>query len=151
MGATAKRRGFRRLARLTEMWLRLRYGTDLPTGAGLSDNVILMHNALGVVMHQETRFLGQAMVFQHVTFGGADEPDRQPQQAPVIGDRVYIGANALLLGPITIGHDVIIGAGAVVVRDVPPRHRAVGNPVWITPLEDTAMLDRVFGAQAPPP
>lgn len=52
---------------------------------------------------------------------------------PTLGNRVYVGANACLLGPITIGDDAKIGAGAVVLCDVPAGWTAVGNPARLLP------------------
>jgi acetyltransferase-like isoleucine patch superfamily enzyme len=46
----------------------------------------------------------------------------------VIGRGVFIGARAIILKGVTIGDRAIVGAGAVVTRDVPPKHIAVGNP-----------------------
>lgn len=48
-----------------------------------------------------------------------------------IGDRVWIGAGAILLPGVSVGENAIIGAGAVVTRDVPPNAVAVGNPARI--------------------
>jgi serine O-acetyltransferase len=53
--------------------------------------------------------------------------------APVIGNRVDIGAGAKILGPIKIGNDVVIGANAVVIDDVPSNSLAVGVPARIIP------------------
>ena len=53
--------------------------------------------------------------------------------APQIGDRVDIGAGAKLLGPIRIGNDVLIGANAVVLTDVPDNCIAVGVPARVRP------------------
>jgi serine O-acetyltransferase len=53
--------------------------------------------------------------------------------APVIGDRVDIGAGAKVLGSIRIGDDVAIGANAVVIADVPSNSIAVGVPAKIRP------------------
>jgi serine O-acetyltransferase len=53
--------------------------------------------------------------------------------APVIGNRVDIGAGAKILGPITIGDDVVIGANAVVVTDVPSNSVALGVPARVRP------------------
>lgn len=55
---------------------------------------------------------------------------------PALGDRVDVGANACLLGPITIGDDAKIGAGAVVLCDVPAGWSAVGNPARLLPPKD---------------
>lgn len=52
-------------------------------------------------------------------------------KSPIIGDDVYIGANACLIGGITIGNNVKIGAGAVVLSDVPDNSIAVGNPAVV--------------------
>jgi len=53
--------------------------------------------------------------------------------APMIGNRVDIGAGAKLLGAIRIGDDVVIGANAVVLQDVPANSLAVGVPAVIKP------------------
>jgi serine O-acetyltransferase len=47
--------------------------------------------------------------------------------APTIGNRVYIGAGAKILGPVTIGEDAIIGANAVITKDVPAARTVVGS------------------------
>lgn len=52
-------------------------------------------------------------------------------KTPIIGDNVYIGANASIIGGISIGNNVKIGAGAVVISDIPDNAVAVGNPARI--------------------
>ncbi|HEX8323128.1 MAG TPA: hypothetical protein VF595_04365 [Tepidisphaeraceae bacterium] len=64
---------------------------------------------------------------QNTTFGVARRGDGRWMK-PTIGDRVDIGAGAVIVGDITIGHDSGIGANAVVTKDVPPNHIAVGVP-----------------------
>ncbi len=54
-----------------------------------------------------------------------------PDGAPVIGDNVRIYAGAKVLGDITVGNNVIIGANAVVVKDVPENCTVVGVPAYI--------------------
>ncbi|MCC6300299.1 MAG: serine acetyltransferase [Anaerolineales bacterium] len=62
-----------------------------------------------------------------VTIGYKNDSD----PSPVIGNNVFIGAGAQVLGPITIGDNVIIGANAVVLRDVPPNCTVAGVPARI--------------------
>lgn len=56
---------------------------------------------------------------------------RKGNATPVFGDNVYITANATVIGDIKIGNNVIIGAGSVVVKDVPDNSVVVGNPAHI--------------------
>lgn len=63
---------------------------------------------------------------QQVTVGYDDRGG-----SPTIGDRVRIGAGAIVIGPITIGDDAVIGAGAVVVKDVPPGAVVGGVPARV--------------------
>jgi serine acetyltransferase len=50
---------------------------------------------------------------------------------PSIGDRVFIGAGAIIIGAVDVGDDAVIGAGAVVTKSVPPRGVVVGNPARV--------------------
>jgi serine O-acetyltransferase len=54
---------------------------------------------------------------------------------PVVGDEVYIGTGAVVVGDIRVGDGVVIGANTTVVKDVPPRHRVVSAAVRMSPLE----------------
>jgi bifunctional UDP-N-acetylglucosamine pyrophosphorylase/glucosamine-1-phosphate N-acetyltransferase len=56
----------------------------------------------------------------------------------VIGRDVFIGSNSSLVAPLTIGDGALTGAGAVVLRDVPPGDRVVGNPARSIAVEKTA-------------
>lgn len=71
-------------------------------------------------------------VGQGVTVGykGAGKSDKWP----TIGNNVYIGAGAKVVGSITVGDNCIVGANAVVVKTVPASHRATGVPAMIRPL-----------------
>jgi acetyltransferase-like isoleucine patch superfamily enzyme len=63
---------------------------------------------------------------QHALPGGSLETS-----PVVIGDRVWIGARAIVLKGVTIGHDTVVGAGAIVTRSLPPRTVAVGQPARV--------------------
>jgi serine O-acetyltransferase len=67
---------------------------------------------------------------QNTTFGVARRGDPRWMK-PIIGDRCDIGTGAVIVGGIIIGHDAGIGANAVVTKDVPPNHIAVGVPAVI--------------------
>ena len=86
-------------------------------------STILMPYPYGIVIDADARIGSGVTVMQQVTIGcksGADEG------SPVIGDGVFIGAGAKLLGPIHVGHGAVIGANAVVTRDVPSYCTVVG-------------------------
>ncbi len=68
---------------------------------------------------------------QGVTIGHAGGGGKSLAAAPVIGDRVYVGPGAAVIGDITVGNDALIGISAVVTRSLPARAVAVGNPARI--------------------
>jgi putative colanic acid biosynthesis acetyltransferase WcaB len=84
-----------------------------------------------LIINDGTVFGAGCTVRNSTTIGNKRMKDGTYSKAPVFGDRVDIGANAVIIGPITIGDDSAIGAGAVVLKDVPPGHVAVGNPARI--------------------
>ena len=99
--------------------LRSRYGADLPLWDQRPPELYLLHNALGVVIHPETVFTGPAIVFHQVTFGNLWSGDER-EGTPTIGEHVFIGAGAKILGNVSVGNFSAIGANMVVTRDVPP-------------------------------
>ena len=99
-------------------------GIELPCEVQLGRNFVIDHSG-GIVISGYARFGDNCRIRNGVVVGlsRVDEPC-----APVIGNNVDIGAGAKLLGAITIGDNVLIGANAVVVRDVPADSIAVGVP-----------------------
>jgi serine O-acetyltransferase len=80
-----------------------------------------------------TSVIGQdCTLLQGVTLGEARFSETA---CPTIGDRVVLGVGATLLGGIHIGEDSFVGAGAVVLEDVPARHIAVGVPATSRPID----------------
>ncbi|AAF79319.1 F14J16.18 [Arabidopsis thaliana] len=101
------------------------FAVDIHPGAKIGKGILLDH-ATGVVIG-ETAVVGDNVSILHgVTLGGTGKQsgDRHPK----IGDGVLIGAGSCILGNITIGEGAKIGSGSVVVKDVPARTTAVGNP-----------------------
>jgi serine O-acetyltransferase len=93
-------------------------------GADFGPGFVLIHST-GVVINGKVKGGANFHVYHQVTLGS----DRQG--APVIGDDVFIGAGAKIIGPVTIGDGVRIGANAVVVHDLPPHVTAIGIPARI--------------------
>lgn len=106
---------WRRLANLAHRWACSRAAVDLPTSATVGPGLRLNHG-WGIVVAWDA-VLGRDVVLMHgATIGGRGAEGRSPR----IGDRVFIGPNASVLGDISIGNGATISAGCVVVEDVPP-------------------------------
>jgi serine O-acetyltransferase len=90
----------------------------------IGPGLMLMHGFATIVTAQKIGV--DCQVSQQVTIGYDDRGS-----PPILGDRVRIGANAVVLGPITVGDDAVVGAGAVVVRDVPAGAVVGGVPAKI--------------------
>jgi serine O-acetyltransferase len=82
-----------------------------------------MPHPYGIVIHPQAVIGHRVTVMQQVMIGGRD---RDENIAPVIGDDVTIGAGARVLGDVRIGNGAVIGANAVVTRDIPPGATVVG-------------------------
>lgn len=102
-------------------------GISLPLEAEVGPGLLLRHGQ-GLVVSWRSTIGADCELHQHVTLG-----EREEGGVPHLGDRVVVGANAVLIGDIRIGDDAVIGAGAVVVRDVPAGATAVGNPARVLP------------------
>ncbi|MED6207478.1 Short-chain dehydrogenase/reductase sat3 [Stylosanthes scabra] len=101
------------------------FAVDIHPGAKIGSGILLDH-ATGLVVG-ETAVIGNNVSILHsVTLGGTGKAsgDRHPK----IGDGVLIGAGTCILGNIKVGECAKIGAGSVVIKDVPPRTTVVGNP-----------------------
>jgi serine acetyltransferase len=104
------------LAAALYWWGRHWYGCTLSPEARLHGGLILPH-AQGIVIGQAAVVGPRAWIFQNVTFGGA--PGKVG--LPVVGADARIYAGAVLTGPVRLGDNVMVGANAVVVCDVPSR------------------------------
>ena len=79
----------------------------------------------GIFIHENASLGEYCTIFQQVTIG-ANEHKSNPMKAPQIGNHVYIGAGAKILGDIVIGDNVKIGANSVVTKNVPDNMTVVG-------------------------
>lgn len=100
-------------------------GCDIHPGATIGKRFFVDH-ATGVVIG-ETAIVGDdVVIYQGVSLGGVSFS--KGKRHPTIGNKVVIGANATILGDISVGDRVRIGAGSVVLKDVPPDSTVVGVP-----------------------
>ncbi|MCL6730128.1 serine O-acetyltransferase [Sphingomonas hankyongi] len=114
--------------RLLFRYVRNRYGIELPYSAQIGRRVVIEHQS-GIVVHGATVIGDDCTVRQNCTFGIKNKSDATA--APILGDRVDVGAGAVVLGRVRIGDDAVIGANAVVLIDVPAGALAVGVPAAI--------------------
>jgi len=94
-------------------------------GAEFGTGFVLIHSQ-GVVINGEVRG-GDRIYVEHQVTIGADHSRR----SPVLGNNVYLGAGAKIIGPVSIGDETRVGANAVVVRDVPGGATVVGIPARV--------------------
>jgi len=113
------------LARIISQLNRFFTGIEIHPGATIGRRFFIDHG-MGIVIGETAEIGDDVMLYHGVTLGGQDLT--KTKRHPTIGKNVTVGAGAKVLGPITIGDGSAIGANAVVTKDVPPCHIAVGIP-----------------------
>lgn len=105
--------------------LRHLYGMDIHKTARISFGAKLdKTNPKGIHIGKESYLTSGAIIFSH-------DYSRNLHQDTYIGERCFIGANAIIMCGITIGNEVIVGSGSIVTKDVPSNCIVVGNPARI--------------------
>lgn len=107
-------------------------GIEFPCEVEIGKNFRIDHFG-DIVVSGYARFGDNCIIRNGVTVGLSHTAH---PVAPTIGNNVDIGVGAKILGDITVGDYVVIGANAVVIRDVPPKSVAVGVPARIMPRKD---------------
>jgi serine O-acetyltransferase len=115
-------------ARLLSQVARFFTGVDIHPGALLGRRLFIDH-ATGVVIGETSIVGNDVTMYQGVTLGGTGK--QHGKRHPTLCDGVFVGNNANLLGNITIGENSRVGAGSVVLSDVPPDSTVVGVPAHI--------------------
>ena len=120
--------GHRLIARLVSQVARFATGVEIHPGAQIGRRLFIDHG-MGVVIGETAQVGDDVVLFHGVTLGGKT---RHPtKRHPTLGNRVMVGANATLLGPVVVGEGTRIGAGAVVTHDLPPGVVATGVPARV--------------------
>lgn len=130
LGSWCKRRRIPALPGFIQRHIATRYGLEIQVGAPIGGGLYVAH-PYGTVI-APARMGANCSIIAAVTIGMRNE-----WTFPALGDRVFIGAGARVLGGIHVGDGATIGANAVVIHDVPAGATVVGIPARITSTHTT--------------
>jgi serine O-acetyltransferase len=116
---------FHLISRFISHFSRFLTGIEIHPGASIGRRFFIDHGA-GVVIGETSEIGDDVLIYQGVVLGGTTTEKKK--RHPTIGHNVVIGAGAIALGPITIGDDARVGSGSVVVKSVPAGVTVVGVP-----------------------
>ncbi len=138
-------KGWRFIPRVLSQRARKKYGIEIHPAAKIGGGMFIDHGS-GVVIGETTEIGENVTLYQGVTLGGTGK--ETGKRHPTIGSNVMVSAGAKVLGPVVIGDYVKIGAGSVVLRDVPAHATVVGVPGRIVrlhgkKLEELEILDQI--------
>lgn len=105
-----------------------RYGCEIYPQATIGKGLYIPH-CIGIVVGSTTIIGENCTIFPNVVFGAKYSPNKnnpKGRRHAKVGDNCVFGANASIIGKVTIGDNVIIGAGAVVTKDIPNNVTVVG-------------------------
>lgn len=136
-------------ARLFSQWTRFFTGIEIHPGATIGRRLFIDHG-MGVVIGETCTIGDDVTIYQGVTLGGTGK--EKGKRHPTIGNNVLIATGAKVLGSIAIGDNSKVGAGSVVLKDVPPNSTVVGIPgkvvikdgIRIKDLDQTNLPDPVM-------
>jgi serine O-acetyltransferase len=117
------------LPRFLGLIVRWWTGTEIHPGAKIGKGVFIDH-ASGVVIGESAVVGDGVTLYQGVTLGATGN-EKTWKRHPTLESGVFVGSGARILGPVTVGRNVRVGAGSVVVKDVPPDVTVVGVPAEI--------------------
>lgn len=122
-------KGFRILPRIMTRYLRHIHCCEISYEAKIASTVVFPHDGFGVVIGNSTVVGEHTKILHRVTLGGREgHAAADGRTNPMIGKHVLIGSGAFVLGPVTVGDYARIGAGAVVLEDVPEGCTVCGIP-----------------------
>jgi putative colanic acid biosynthesis acetyltransferase WcaB len=122
------------------------FGIELPWDTQVGKNLKIQHGQ-GLVVNHHTVIGHNCVLRNSTTIGNKQLADGAYGLPPKIGDNVDVGCNVVIIGAVTIGDNAIIGAGSVVVKDVPPYAVVAGNPAKIIRMIDRRVEDVLLISQ----
>lgn len=120
--------GLKTLARLWAYMGRSITGVEIHPAAQIGRRLVIDHG-MGVVIGETSIIGDDVLIYHSVTLGS--KTGSRGKRHPTIGNNVVLGAQAIVLGNITVGDGASIGAATLVVRDVAPSTTVVGNPAKV--------------------
>ncbi|MEF9925029.1 MAG: serine O-acetyltransferase [Raoultibacter sp.] len=133
------------LARVSSQFTRFMTGVEIHPAAVIGRRFFIDH-AMGVIIGETTVIGDDVTLYQGVTLGGTGK--ETGKRHPTLENNVLVGVGASVLGSITVGAHSKIGAGAVVVNDVPPQCTVVGIPGRIVLQDGKRVKQQVTDAAA---
>jgi serine O-acetyltransferase len=127
------------LARLVSHFNRFFTGVEIHPGARIGRRFFIDHGA-GVVIGETAEIGDDVLMYQGAVLGGTSS--ERTKRHPTVGNEVVIGANAVILGNITLGDDVKVGSGSVVIEPVPAGATVIGVPGRIVRINGRAVERR---------
>jgi serine O-acetyltransferase len=150
LDAWARRRGIPLLPVIADILNRFLFGVVIGKNVEIGPGFCISHGS--VVIDGVTRIGKNCSINPYVTIGlSTSSKVGLSLRGPTIGDNVYIGTGARVLGPVKIGDNAKIGANAVVLTDVPDNHTAVGVPARVIPQRPPWKEDDREGEHPPGP
>ncbi len=129
--------GLKFIARLISQVMRFLTGIEIHPGARIGKGLFIDHGT-SIVIGETTRIGKNCTIYHNVTLGGTGK--HTGKRHPTLGDNVMVGTAATLLGPITVGNNVKIGAETFIVNhDVPSNCTVVGTPGKIVKMNGKKM------------
>lgn len=123
------------LARIVSQWCRSLTGVEIHPAAKIAPGVFIDHGQ-GVVIGETAEVGTGTILYQGCTLGGTGK--ESGKRHPTVGEHCVVSAGAKVLGNIKIGDYAKIGAGAVVLKDVPPHATVVGVPAHVVRINGEA-------------
>lgn len=142
------RAGVPLVPRLISQASRFFTGIEIHPGARIGRRFFIDHG-MGVVIGETTEIGDDVLLYQGVTLGGTGK--EKGKRHPTIGNRVVIGTGAKVLGNISVGEGVRVGAGSVVIRPVPANSTVVGIPGRVVRSHGTTSDAQLEHGQLPDP
>lgn len=142
------KRKFFFLARVVSQVSRFFTGIEIHPGAKIGHRFFIDHG-MGVVIGETCEIGNNVTIFQGVTLGGTGKG--RGKRHPTLLDNVLVASGAKVLGAITIGENSKVGAGSVVLKDVPPNATVVGIPGMVVVKDGVKIIRNLDHQDMPDP